>query len=251
MKKKYIIIIFLSIGIFLYFFFQKDNISDKSTIETNSKQIDIFSSRESIKVQEKENIVKQIKEISVKQISKEQKNDEIIEIKDNKILVYYEEKQELLKKINYLDKEEPVYQENDNIYLNIDGERQRITDNKGKYYMPSLSPSNNYLTFYEISKGIFIQNLINGSSINLGMGSHIYWHPNRDIFLFDISKDDGENITASDIYLYDVVENKKINLTNTPNIIEEKAIFSEDGEFIFYQDNKTKKIIQIKLKDIK
>ncbi len=158
---------------------------------------------------------------------------------------YYEEEISRREKISYIDQDEEVYQEDNQIFINMDGEHKKISSGKDEYYMPKLSSNKTYLS-YEDSNGIIIQNIIDETIIKLGDdASNVSWHPFKDIIVFVRTKDDGALLTASEIYLYDIVHKKEIALTHTKKRIETDPIFSEDGSKIYAKDESTEEILSI------
>jgi len=174
-------------------------------------------------------------------------NFKIIKIATNEEERYYKEKISRREKKSYIDPEEEVYQDNNQIFLNIDGEHKKISVGKDEYYMPMLSSSKSYLS-YEDSDGIIIQNTMDASIIKLGDdASNVSWHPNKELIVFVRTKDDGASLTASEVYLYDIVNKKETAVTHTKNCIETDPIFSEDGSKIYTKDDSTEEIISINI----
>ena len=166
---------------------------------------------------------------------------------------YYTKQIKLLNKKNYLDKNALTYQTDDgNIFLNLHGEHKKITSEEDgqEYMLPELSPNHTYLT-YESMRGVTVLNISDNIRKKLGGASGVNWHPSKDIFLFLRTKDDGSNLTEATIYLYDIKNNKELKLKDTTNYIPDDAIFSKDGNYIYFTDIKDEdKIITINIQDI-
>jgi len=70
----------------------------------------------------------------------------------------------------------------------------------------------------------------------IGEGINASWLPNSAAIIYHITKDDGQQITQSDIYLYDLNSTKIFQLTDTEDILEEYPSVSKDGKQLLFTD---------------
>ena len=248
MKKILFAIFILLIGITLY------SVSDKeSSTSWEDNIITNLTNRELVVQKKKNNIIEENngikKDNSIKaEVSKVETSKETIHIAKKNEIQYYNEQMEILKNRNYLDKEAPIYQDNNQIFLNLDGEHKQISLGKDEYFRPNLSSDKSYLS-YEDSNGIVIQNITDGSIKKFGDdASDVSWHPNRALIVYLRTKDDGTNLTESKIYTYNIENKKETLLRGTGERIVVNPIFSEDGSSIYVKDDETEEIIILTVK---
>jgi len=239
MKKILFFIGLLLIGIVLFMVFSKKDLplKEKQTLpSTKIKVSQPSSNKPKAKIK---TVTTTIPDTIQKDIAKNSKS----RIATNDEERYYKEEISRREKKSYIDPEEEVYQDGNQIFLNVDGEHKKISVGKDEYYMPMLSSTKSYLS-YEDSDGIIIQNTIDESIVKLGDdASNVSWHPYKELLVFVRTKDDGASLTASEVYLYDIVNKKETALTHTKNRIETDPIFSEDGTKIYAKDDSTEEII--------
>lgn len=88
---------------------------------------------------------------------------------------------------------------------------------------------------YEIMGGHLWVSKINGENlVNLGTGHAPTWSPRNDKIAFMITTDDGYKYLTSDIYIINIDGTGKVNITNSPDIIEMYPNWSSDGKWIAY-----------------
>ena len=245
MKKRLLGIFILMIGISLYFLLNKND-SLALNLEESAMKKEV--SNKEVSNKEVSNKEVSNKEVSNKEVSNKEVSKNRIRVANNNESQYYRQQREALKNKNYLDKEEPIYQDNNQIFLNLDGEHKKISLGKDEYFRPNLSPDKTYLS-YEDSNGIVIQNITDGSVIKLkDDASDVSWHPNEDSVLYLRTKDDGTVLTESKIYVYDIQNKKETCLTSQENRILVEPIFSEDGNSVYVKDDNTEEILTITVK---
>ncbi|MFZ4620135.1 MAG: hypothetical protein ACOYNS_06235 [Bacteroidota bacterium] len=90
----------------------------------------------------------------------------------------------------------------------------------GQYIWPSLSPDKKKLTGVEMGHGAFICDLDGKNIIRLGRCNSPQWSSDGRWVIGMNDIDDGHVITGSDIIAVTADGKKKVNLTNSPGIIE-------------------------------
>lgn len=70
----------------------------------------------------------------------------------------------------------------------------------------------------------------------VGQGLNASWLPNSQALVYQITEDDGQEITGSDIYIFNLNSKEAIQLTNTAEVFEEYPVVSKDNQQILYTD---------------
>lgn len=124
-----------------------------------------------------------------------------------------------------------VYTDN-GLRLYKDNEEIAIADMYG--IDATISP-NGKLMCYNY-KGILKIRDGNENEIIVGNGLNASWLPNSKAIVYQITEDDGQEITNSDIYIYNVELKTTTQLTDTPSIFEEYPSISANSKKMVYTD---------------
>lgn len=103
-----------------------------------------------------------------------------------------------------------------------------------QYISLSASPDNSKIVFKVVGGSLFTMNIDGSSLTNLGQGSSPQWSPDSKKIVYEITKDDGYNFTASDVFSINADGTQKINLTNTSDKIEMHPFIAPDGKAIVF-----------------
>jgi len=118
-----------------------------------------------------------------------------------------------------------------------------VTECEGSFYNPLISPDKKKVA---VNNGAEIWVFpIEGSNsyINLGIGIVSSWSPDSKYILAFIDESpDGEYISNAEMFLLDVEFNKKLQLTESAEIIEMWPSFSPDGKKIAFSELKSGQI---------
>ncbi|MFD2909317.1 TolB family protein [Flavobacterium ardleyense] len=123
-----------------------------------------------------------------------------------------------------------------------------VTNNDGQFYSATLSHDGKKVAVHEGSE-LFVYN-IDGSGIiaKLGQGIATSWSYDDNFLLGYLSEsNDGHVISNSDLYLFDVKNEKASKITNTKDVFESNVSFLSKDQII-YADEKTGDIIISKIK---
>jgi len=120
-----------------------------------------------------------------------------------------------------------VYENNNPITLNFSNENQ--------YLWASLSPNQSKILFTKAGIGTYISDLQGNILVKLGYANAPVWSPDGNWIAYMVDKDDGHQITSSDIYVISQDGSQKYQITKTENEIEMYPHWSpDDSRLIFH-----------------
>ncbi len=121
-----------------------------------------------------------------------------------------------------------------------------LTNNDGDYYHPIVSNSGKKVAVHKGAE-IWIYDLENNQNpINLGAGIATSWSADDKFILGYLDEsNDGHIINNSELYVFDVENQKRIQVTNTEIISEMYP--SMHNDIIYYADDKSGRILMSKL----
>jgi Tol biopolymer transport system component len=106
-----------------------------------------------------------------------------------------------------------------------------------RFFAPEVSPDGDRVVFQGLTTGIYVYTRSTGSLVHLGAGTSPSWSPDGSRLVFELTEDDGHELSASDIYMYDLAASRMHRLTSTQSVIERRPSFSSDGTRIAFDDN--------------
>lgn len=131
-----------------------------------------------------------------------------------------------------------AFTKDDTVYLrSAPGEEPRpITSGDDRYYGGVLSPDGKYIAYNGLNTGLYVQP-VDGSSpaVSLGEGYSPSWLADGSGLVYNISRDDGHNIIASDLFLTSPDGSTVSNLTQSDGASELNPVPSPDGSHIAYE----------------
>ena len=144
-----------------------------------------------------------------------------------------------------------AYTENSKIVLYSKEKKFLEPFGKNNYIWVSMSPQNDKVMFTVPGKGTFISDLDGKVLAELGYANAPQWSANGRFVAYMVDKDDGYQVTSSDIFVATADGKNKFAVTNTPDISEmypswsqagTKLVFnSTDGEIFIAELNIEKK----------
>jgi len=105
-----------------------------------------------------------------------------------------------------------------------------------RFFGAVIAPDGDRVAFQGLTTGLYIYTRSTGSLVHVGRGTAPAWSPDSKRLAFERTEDDGHDILASDIYIYEVASARTAAVTATDRITERRPSFSPDGASIAYDD---------------
>lgn len=107
-----------------------------------------------------------------------------------------------------------------------------------RFFGAVVSPDGDKVAFQGLSTGIYVHVRSTGSLEHVGPGTAPSWSPDGSRLVFEVTEDDGHDIVASDLYLYEVSADRVARLTSTDAMVERRPSFSPDGTRVAFDDDR-------------
>ncbi len=105
---------------------------------------------------------------------------------------------------------------------------------EGNYIWSEISPTFDKLVYTKVGQGTFVCDLKGNTISEMGYAHAPQWSPSGDYLVYMNDVDDGNQYTASDIWIISYDGKHSWKLTDTPDKIEMYPQWSPDGEHIVY-----------------
>jgi hypothetical protein len=129
-----------------------------------------------------------------------------------------------------------AFASNDRMYVRRGGQLQQIGSGD-RFFGAVIAPDGDNIAFQGLVTGIYVYTRSSGTLVHVGAGTAPAWSPDSTRLAYEVTEDDGHDIVASDIYLYDVASDRVSPLTSTDRVIERRPSFSPAGTAIAFDDN--------------
>jgi len=130
-----------------------------------------------------------------------------------------------------------AYTRDDRMYaIGKDGQLVRIGSGD-RFYGEVVAPDGDKVAFLGLTTGIYVYTRSTGALVHVGRGTAPAWSPDSARLVFERTEDDGHDILASDLYIYDLAAARAAPVTATDRVIERRPSFSPDGTRIAYDDS--------------
>ena len=125
--------------------------------------------------------------------------------------------------------------DDDVIVLVEDGEPRVISGGREPFFAPVLSPDGEFVAYNGLYSGVYVYRVADGVTVSLGAGNSPSFSPKCDHLVFDRTSDDGERVTAGDIYITDLKHPlfATAPLTETADRIERHPSLAHAGLLAF------------------
>lgn len=129
-----------------------------------------------------------------------------------------------------------AFMHRDHIYLRTPVGMHRLSSGD-RFYGPTLSPDGSKLAYTGLATGVHVYDLVTGTKTLVGPGTAPTWSPDSQTLAYERTEDDGHNIVASDIWLWDARSGSRA-LTTTDDRHERHPAWSPSGQQIAFDDDR-------------
>ena len=105
-----------------------------------------------------------------------------------------------------------------------------------RFFGEVVSPDGDKVAFLGLTTGIYVYTRSTGSLVHIGRGTAPAWSSDSRRLVFERTEDDGHDIVASDLYIYDLASARAAAVTSTDRVIERRPSFSPDGASLAWDD---------------
>jgi dipeptidyl aminopeptidase/acylaminoacyl peptidase len=123
------------------------------------------------------------------------------------------------------------------IYVRAAAGAWREVGSGDRFFAPLVSPDGGKVAFQGLTTGIYIHDRSSGATVHVGPGTAPAWSPDGSRLVYEVTEDDGHEIVASELHLYDLASRRDRRLTVTEDRIERRPGFSPDGQQIAFDDD--------------
>lgn len=112
--------------------------------------------------------------------------------------------------------------------------RSPVSGEGDVFYHPVLSPDKKKVVYEGLSSGIWVSDVGGNNLLSVGRGNNPTWTPDGKCIVFDRTRDNGQEITAGDIWIFSVESPAASNLTADCTLVAQRPCVSPDGKQIAF-----------------
>lgn len=142
------------------------------------------------------------------------------------------------KRVSTLAPQTPVaFAQDDRMYV-LDRDNKLVRIGSGdRFFGAVVSPDGDKVVFQGLTTGLHVYTRSTGILRYIGPGTAPSWSPDSTRLVYEVTEDDGHDIVASELYIYEVATDRASQITSTEHRIERRPSFSPDGARIAFDDN--------------
>lgn len=107
-----------------------------------------------------------------------------------------------------------------------------------RFFGAVASPDGDKIAFQGLTTGIYVHVRSTGALRHIGPGTAPAWSADGARLVFEVTEDDGHDVVASDLYLYEVKSDRVWRLTASDATVERRPSFSPDGLRVAFDDDR-------------
>lgn len=128
------------------------------------------------------------------------------------------------------------------VVASVKGKKVLLTEQGGGYYDPKVSPKGDLVLVHNLDGHLYVLDLNGADPIDLGEGYSAVWSPKGDKILFELSRDDGQEITSSELFLVDSDGSNRQQVTSTPDVHEMHPDWASNGIDVSFDDPASQRV---------
>lgn len=142
------------------------------------------------------------------------------------------------KQVRALAAAKPVaFAQDDRMYV-VDRKNQLVRIGSGdRFFGAVVSPDGDKVVFQGLTTGLHLYVRSTGTLRHIGPGTAPAWSPDGTRLAYEVTEDDGHDIVAAELYVYEVAADRVSAITTTDRVVERRPSFSPDGASIAFDDN--------------
>ncbi|HEY5925045.1 MAG TPA: hypothetical protein VIV11_25360 [Kofleriaceae bacterium] len=130
-----------------------------------------------------------------------------------------------------------AFAQDDRMYV-VDRRNQLSRIGSGdRFFGAVVAPDGDKVAFQGLTTGLYIYIRSTGVLRHIGPGTAPAWSPDSTRLAYEVTEDDGHDIVASELFVYEVTTDRALPITTTDRIVERRPSFSPDGASIAFDDN--------------
>ncbi len=106
-----------------------------------------------------------------------------------------------------------------------------------RYFGERISPDGDKVVMQGLTTGLHVYVRSTGALIHIGPGTAPSWAPDSRRLVYEVTEDDGHDVLASDLYLYELSTDRAVPVTTADRMIKRRPSFSPDGSTIAFDDD--------------
>lgn len=142
------------------------------------------------------------------------------------------------KRVTLANAAKPVaFTQDDRAYV-VDRTKKLVRVGSGdRFFGAVVSPDGDKVVLQGLTTGLHLYVRSTGVLRPIGPGTAPTWSPDSTRLVYEVTEDDGHDIVASDLYIYEVAGDRVSAITTTDRIVERRPSFSPDGANLAFDDN--------------
>jgi len=128
-----------------------------------------------------------------------------------------------------------VFAEENEIFVEINGQKQQLTHGQDVFFSPVLSPDKKWVAFQGLVTGLYVAEVQGTKVIEVGQGNHACWTPDSQAIVLDVSQDNGQELTSSQLHIIKLVSpDIREILTSKTGLKAQRPSVSPDGTQVVF-----------------
>lgn len=106
-----------------------------------------------------------------------------------------------------------------------------------RFFGERVSPDGDKVVVQGLTTGLHVYVRSTGALVHIGPGTAPAWSPDSQRLVYEVTEDDGHDVIASDLYLYELSTDRAVPLRTRDQSIKRRPSFSPDGSTIAFDDD--------------